>query len=264
MFIHTEATVVGQAVGERKWLAMVAHLVPGHRIKQREPHADDQPRALRLNPAHDRAYDPRAAVQVAAEPPWPTSSRQKFVEQVAVAGLDVDHPKACGCGHPGRRHIGIDEPLNVVVGEHACGVGGVDSVAGVEQRVVVGDAGLTAGDRRLRKPARVSQLERDEQIVDRAEASLVGVVHLLVERRKPGDAAGRSEELVGVCATFGKHAHRLAAPDEFRAALAKPLPATQQRLGGLAIERGIPALHRVDAPAVAHREAADRDRGREW
>jgi len=136
-------------------------------------------------------------------------------------------------------------------------------MAGIEERMMVGDAGLTAGARRLGKSARVRELQGDEEVVDGAEPRLVCAVYFRVERPKAGDVAGRSEELVGVRATFRKHTHRLPTPDEFRAALAKPLPASQQRLGGPAIERGIPALHGMDAPAVAHGKAADADWCRE-
>jgi hypothetical protein len=50
-------------------------------------------------------------------------------------------------------------------------------MAGVEERVVVGDTRLATGARGLGKSARVRELERDEEIVDGAKPRAVGAVY---------------------------------------------------------------------------------------
>ena len=80
------------------------------------------------------------------------------------------------------------------------------------------------------------------------------------QRAKPIRAAGGRAELAGIGPALGHDGHRLAAPDQLGAAGAKMPPTAEQRVGRQAVVGSVPALHRMDAPAVADPLAADVDR----
>ncbi len=64
-------------------------------------------------------------------------------------------------------------------------------------------------------------------------------------------------ELVGVGPALIGDGGRLAAPDQLGTACAEPPPPAEQDVGGPAVGARIPAFHRMDAPAVAERAAAE-------
>ena len=70
-------------------------------------------------------------------------------------------------------------------------------------------------------------------------------------------------DLIRIGAAVFLHRERLAAPDQFRPALAKVLPAAEGVLGRLAVGGAVPPFHRVNAPAVADDETADINRLRQ-
>ena len=122
------------------------HLAAGlerRHVEHAQPHADHQVRMLVADPGDDRvAEQPRAAVEVAAEPAGPHASAEELVQQVAVAGLDVDELEADLVGQPGRGDVRVDQPLQIVVGPDDRIVVRVDAELGVQQRMVVGDPRL--------------------------------------------------------------------------------------------------------------------------
>ena len=130
-------------------LAMVAHLVPWHRVEEREPHADQEPRAGLADPLDERGEQSRATGKITAKPSRPAAGRQKLVDEIAVAGLQINHVKTGRLGITGRRHVTLDEPLHVVVRQQARRIGGVDGMPAVEERMVVGDLRPPARGRRL-------------------------------------------------------------------------------------------------------------------
>ena len=120
-------------------------------------------------------------------------------------------------------------------------------------------------DRRLQllavgaaEAAGVRELQADVEIVGavRAEARRVRGDQRLAQAHEIGQRVLVDDELVGVGAAIVAHGGRLPAEDQLGAAEPEPLPAPERQLGGMAVERAIPALHRQDAEAVAEREAA--------
>src|SRR4051812_48514229 len=71
------------------------------------------------------------------------------------------------------------------------------------------------------------------------------------------------ERLVGIGPARRLHGGGLTAPDELRAAAPEVAPAAQGELARRAVGVGVPALHRVDAPAIAHASTGDCHRLRE-
>ena len=71
---------------------------------------------LVADPGHDRAQEPRAAVEVAAEPAGPHAGAEELVQQVAVARFDVDKLETSLFSQARRGDVGVDQPLQVVVG----------------------------------------------------------------------------------------------------------------------------------------------------
>ncbi len=258
--IHAEAAVVGQGARERERLAVAVHHLPGHDIEQREPHADQQPRALRLYPLDERGEQPRAAREVTPPASRPAAGREELVEEIPVAGLDIDHVEAGRFGVAGRREVGLDQPLDVGIGEQAGGVARVNAVAGVEQRMMVGDPRDAARGHGLAEPPGVGELQGHDQVVVAAKPVAMGRLHLGEQGREPRAAAGRRAELVGVGPALGLHGHGLASPDQLGAAEPEVPPAAEENLGGGAVGAAVPALHRMDAPAVADGPTAERER----
>ena len=97
------------------------------------------------------------------------------MHEIAVAGLEVDHVEAGCLGIAGRRNVAVDEPLHVVVVQQARSIRGVDTVAAVEQRVVVGDPRLPAHGRGLGESSRMRELQGDDEIVGAAMTFAVGL-----------------------------------------------------------------------------------------
>ena len=176
-----------------------------------------------------------------------------------MTGLEVDHVETGRVGVFRGDDIGVDQPLDVGVGEHASSVVGINAVAGVEERMVVGDPRDTARGDRLAEPAGVRELECHDEIVVAAKCLAMCRLHLGEQRREAGAAAGRSAELIGVGPALGEHGHRFAPPDQLRAAEPKVPPAAQEDLGGRALGAAVPAFHRMDAPAVADGAVAEHE-----
>ena len=70
----------------------------------------------------------------------------------------------------------------------------------------------------------------------------------------------RGERLVGISASLGHDSGRFAPPDQLCAAATKIAPAAQRVLARRAVALGVPAFHRVNAPAISHGESADLQR----
>ena len=65
---------------------------------------------------------------------------------------------------------------------------------------------------------------------------------------------------LGFARPIGLHGGGLAAPDELGAAAAEVAPAAERVLAGRAVAIGVPAFHRMNAPAIADAAAGDRHR----
>ena len=236
---------------------MVADLVPGHDIEEGDPHADEEPRTALSHPLDNCSQQAGAAAEVAAIQAGPPAGGEKLVEQIAMAGLDIDHVEADRLGIAGGGQIGIDELLHIGVVKHAIGVAWVDTMAGIKQWMVVGNPRLPPRRSRLGKPSRMGELQGDDEVACRAKPIAMGISDRLQERGKAIASAGGPTELVGIGSALGQHRHRLASPDQLGTALPKMPPAAQKRISRPAVSGGIPAFHRMDAPAVARRPLAE-------
>ena len=87
---------------------------------------------------------------------------------------------------------------------------------------------------------------------------------LPAEDPEPSDAVLQPiavyEELVRVGTPLGNHRHRLAAPDQFRAAQPEPPPAPASQVARAAVPIPVPSLHRVDREPVARLAAEQGER----
>ena len=258
--VDAKPAVIGERIREGPRLAVISHLVPRHAVEEREPDADREARRLRPHPCHERSQESRAASEVAAEAARSPAGGKKLMHEIAMAGLEVDHVEPGRLGIAGGRHVAVDEPFDIVVRQYTAGVLRVDVVPCVEQRMVIRDPRLPAGLRRLGKPSRVRELDRHHEIIVRSIPRPMGLANGGHERAEPAAAECRGGKLVRVRAAFRKDGHGLPAPNQFCTAQAEVSPAAEERVGRQAVGGGIPALHRMDAPAVAGTAAADGDR----
>ena len=137
---------------------------------------------------------------------------------------------------------------------------GVDPVLLVEQGMMTGDAGLPAhlvvG---TAEAPGVGKLETNEKIVGGAEAFGMGIVESGEKLPKAVLVFGGGQSLVRVGPAVGLYGGGLTAPDELGPAEPEVAPATDGVLGGRTVAVGVPSLHGVNAPAVAHGYAAHFD-----
>ena len=169
--------------------------------------------------------------------------------------LDVHEVRPDARRHPRPRDVVFHQALQLVVGDDLLVAG--DFEFRIQQRMPESHARLQALARRAAKPARVRELEADQQIVRAATALAVRRQQRLPQPREAGLVGGVDDELVRIGAAFRAHGHRLAAPDEFGAAFAEPLPATQHRLGDAARRRAVPSFHRLHGPAITDDAAVE-------
>ncbi len=108
--------------------------------------------------------------------------------------------------------------------------------------------------------AGVRQLQADQQAIERTERRAVCIRQLGEQGSQASSVRWRGERLVGIGASIGSYGGGLAAPDELGAAAAKVAPPPQRVLTRGSIAVGVPAFHRMDAPAIADVIAGDLDR----
>src|SRR5258708_4981090 len=101
------------------------------------------------------------------------------------------------------------------------------------------------------------QLKTDQQIISPSVFLLVRLHQRLTQLRDSSLVALGDDQLIRIRAAVRMHGHRLAAPDQFRAALAKTLPTPQHRLGDAASRGPIPTFHRMNRPAIANAAAIE-------
>src|SRR5688572_1773553 len=94
---------------------------------------------------------------------------------------------------------------------------------------------------------------RANECVEQTSRAALGALNVIIDQAN----------LIRIRAAVALHGERFAAPDQLRAALAEVLPPPQRVFGRLAVGRAVPALHRMDAPAIADDEVADINRRRE-
>ena len=260
--VDTEAAVVRSAGVARPRHPAAVEGLPGNGVEEREPNADKEVRTGRADPADEVGEEPRPAVEIPPIPPLAAPRGEKLVNEVAMAGLEVDHVEAGGGGEPGGRDVGLDERLDLGVGENAARIGR-RAVAGVEEWMVKRDPWLPRPGGGLAEPAGVGELEGDDEIVIATVGLAVGGSNGVEEQAEAVAPQGGGDELARVGPPGGDDRHRLPSPHELCPADPEVAPPSQERFGGKPVRGGVPALHRVDRPAVADHPAADRHRPRQ-
>ena len=189
----------------------------------------------------------------AAEVARPFEGAQQLVAEVAVARLDVDEVEPRLLGELGRPYVVADERPQLVVGEQRCVRSGSDGL--VEQRVA------THRDRArppvgLRVPPRMGQLDADHEIVGAAVRFDVGVHLFATDCRQRLDGVRGDEQLFGGAPAEGVHGDRFV-PEHLRPASPACLPAASGLSRWSTVDVGVPALHRMQAEAIADPTAHD-------
>ncbi len=108
----------------------------GHEVERREANADRELGRTTADALDHGAQEQRAPRQVAAVPPRAVVTAEKFVQEVAVAVLDVDEVEPGLVGEDRGVDVARGEFVELVVGEQL-GVAGADAF--VEKGVAVRD-----------------------------------------------------------------------------------------------------------------------------
>ena len=93
---------------------------------------------------------------------------EKLVQQIAVAGLDVDERESGVASHARGADEMIDKCFDRLIGQHGRVIARIDAEACIEQRVVINDAWFEPCRVRAAKASGVGQLQADEQIIGRS------------------------------------------------------------------------------------------------
>src|SRR4029077_16032973 len=112
---------------------------------------------------------------------------------------------------------------------------------------------------RLAEPAGVRELQADHEAVERAERLAMGVLAFAEQRGQPGAVRRGGERLIRIRPAVRSDGGRFAAPDQLRAAESEVAPPPPRVLARRAIGIRVPTFHRMNAPAIADGESADRD-----
>ena len=199
-------------------------------------------------------------VRPAKSPPKRPGRRraQELVQQVTVARFHVDEIKTDLSRQPGGGHVGVDQSLHFVVGEHQRGVVRIDVELGIQQRMVICQPRLEPRTVRPAEPARVSQLQADTQPVQCAQARPVGLPQFVQQRGQSGTIVGRSQCLIRIRPAVGHDRGGFSTPDQLRAAEPKVVPTPERVRRRRAIAIGVPSFHGMDAPTIAGLQGAHR------
>jgi len=109
----------------------------------------------------------------------------------------------------------------------------------------------------------VGQLQPDQQSLLGPGGPAVLFDQRRPQLRQPFLGARSDHELIRVGASFVRDRDRLSTPDQLGAAAPKTLPAPERPLRGLAIERSVPAFHRLHGNPVADLDCAVGERPQE-
>ena len=187
---------------------------------------------------------------------------EEFVEQVAVAVLQVDEVEALGLGESSGPGVVVDQPLELPILPHRGVVGDAD--ARVQKGVPEGDARRRSRLGGPRPATAVGELQADQRRAFHFRSrtalhrELCGLEQLAPQRPDGRRGLRIDQQLVGVGASVGAHRRRLAAPDPARPRFPEAPPAPPGELRGHSLVGSVPALHRLDHPAVLDPRASRR------
>ena len=160
----------------------------------------------------DVAQDAGAVLERAAELARTRVGAEEFMQEVAVAMLDVHEVGPAVPGHAGGLDVAADQLLDVGVGQHLVVRRHVELL--VEDRVAVGYAGFPAFlVMRPAEAAGVGELEADDQVVDRAPVGEVLGFEDTDEFRDAGLVLLVDDQLIRVSSSIGPDGHGLCSTD---------------------------------------------------
>ena len=197
-------------------------------VEDGQPDAHRQARRPVPDARHHRAEEVGATGQVAAVGAGAIGGRQQLVEEVAVAVLHVDEVEPGLLGQHRRRHVLLDQLVELVIGEHGAGPG---ADATVEDRVLVRGARHRHVDRAA-VAARVGQLHAGD----------LARVQRGPEGGEVVDGALVDDQLVRVGPAVGADRRGLA-PDQAAPAPSEAAPAAAHQVGGPPVGGAVPPLH---------------------
>src|SRR5690606_29954806 len=116
------------------------HSVKGRRIEDAQPYGDGEPWNLAANAFDDRRQQPSTALEVASKPARTAARCQHFVEQIAMARLNVHEVKTRFVGNTSSIDVAVDQTLEFVVRPHHRIVSRINAELGIEQWMMEGDA----------------------------------------------------------------------------------------------------------------------------
>ncbi len=214
---------------------------------------------LRLDAVNDLEQEADAVLEGSAVLPFAGVAGEDFVDEVAVAGLDVHGVEA----DLERQRRGPDvlflELVEVVVGQ--------DRPVGREFLPLV-PVGIALGDQRVRRSLRlgvasgVGQLGHEDRVVVRAVRPARHFAGPLDQAGEPGLALPVQPELAGVRAPLRGHGDRLR-PDQTGAAGGESRVAPKRQEARPAVRVAVAPLHRVDRQRVGGGQRADLHRLRQ-
>ena len=126
----------------RDTLLAIAALAEGYAVENADPYRDMKARGIPPDPADDLAQNPGAIFKRTAVGSGPCMGPEKFMQEVAMAVLDVDEVEAQLPGVDGARDEALDEIFDLGVFEDRRIV--CNANAGIQQRVTKGDPWLEA------------------------------------------------------------------------------------------------------------------------
>ena len=216
--IDTEAVPVRQAVGivlrnagaEFSGLGDFWVGPEWDEVKRAQPHNDVDVISIGSDAVDDLTKNSRAVFERAAVPPRPGMGAQKFMQQVAVAMLDIDEVQLEIRGESCSPYVAANQLFDLVIRPYLTVIG--DLEFGIQNRVSIGHA-------RLEfvffvwptKTPRVRELNTDYEVIGRTIALEVRRLQSLDQPRDTGLIVSRNDQLVGVRPAVGPNRHGLTA-----------------------------------------------------
>ncbi len=231
---------------------------PGRRqgIGQRDTGRQAQVGAGGSNAVDDPEHDTGPVGQIGAAETAAAAGTggEQIVQDVAVAGLDVDGIEAGPGSQTGGGDKALDQGLEIVIGEHLCRLR-----PGIEMGIDRRHQGLRFAGRSA-ETARMGELEDEQRAVVGAESRPGAVADGLDQLGESPDGGRIEQELTGIRAPLGNHRRGLE-PDQTAAPLGVAEIAPPGRFCGRTVGCGIEAFHRVHPQPVGQPHPAGTGQG---
>ena len=220
-----------------------------------------QARACSTNGGDDAFEEPHARREAfAAIAAAARLARQDFVQQVAVAALDVDEVEACAMRDDGGADVVLADRFEFRVGNRFRAIW--QRIPTLEQRMALRNA-RQEWAMRPREATGVRELESDQRAFRQCADFAAARAQFVQQALQIALAVVVQAQLARVGLAVFAHRKGLAAPDQRSAAAAEVPPSPQRVCARAAVRRAVPAFHRVRAEPVVEALAAQLDRLRQ-